>query len=509
MTGEPTILPLRSLRLFFAAAALALINFIVLVDLTVANVAVPHIAGGLAISPTQGTWAITSYAVADAITVPLTGWLAGRLGQVRCLTFSLLGFGFFSFLCGMANSIEMLVLFRIFQGFCGGPLMPLTQTLMMRIFPKDKMGTAMGLWSFGTITAPIFGPILGGTLSDTAGWPWIFFINLPVVAICLFLILRLLPSVREPQTLNRIDYVGLALLVLWVGAFQLMLDIGREHDWFGSIEVVALAVIAAVGCAAFVIWELYEEHPIVDIRLLADRALSISIVVTLVALLGYFSVVVIAPLWMQQTLGYTATNAGHVAAYSGLAAVLVTPLAGWLFSRVDCRLLISLGFVWVGGVTLMRTGWNAEADYWTFALPQFMQGLGVPLFAIGLATLPMSNMAAKDVASASGIMSFVRSITVAIAAAFSTTIWERDTRQAREGIVATLQDASGWIAAVQQKGAPVSQASALMERGIEVQAATVAAINVFAVCSVLFFIAAALVWISPKSAPQRQIEIGH
>lgn len=207
-------------RLLLAAFVIALSNFMVVLDTTIANVSVPHITGNLAVSSTQGTWVVTSYAVAEAICVPLTGWLAGRFGTVRVFIFGLIGFTVFSFLCGLATSLEMLVFFRIGQGLCGGPLMPLSQTLLMRIFPQEKHAQAMGLWAMTTVVGPILGPILGGLISDNLSWHWIFFINLPVGIVCVLAAMRLL-RVAETETISlRIDTVGLGLLILWIGALQ-------------------------------------------------------------------------------------------------------------------------------------------------------------------------------------------------------------------------------------------------------------------------------------------------
>ena len=246
--------PLSGTSLWLAAFGLALANFIVILDTTITNVSVPHIAGGLAISPSQGTWTITSYAVAEAITVPLTGWLAARFGTYRTLLFSLSGFALFSILCGIARTIELLVLLRVLQGLCGGPLMPLTQTLMLRVFPPEKMTAANALWGVTTIFAPILGPVVGGYISDNWSWPWIFYINLPVVVICVGIIVKLVARYETPTARERIDVVGLVLLVLFVGGLQLVLDLGRENDWFGSAMIVALALTSAIAFGAFVIW---------------------------------------------------------------------------------------------------------------------------------------------------------------------------------------------------------------------------------------------------------------
>ncbi|MGL6045493.1 MAG: DHA2 family efflux MFS transporter permease subunit, partial [Vogesella sp.] len=234
------IAPLQGGQLWLAALLLAAANFVAVLDTTIANVSVPNIAGSLGVSSSQGTYVITSYAVAEAITVPLTGWLAARFGTVRLFAGAMILFGVFSLLCGMATSLEMLILFRVLQGLAGGPLMPMSQTLLLQIFPKEKAGAAIGLWSMTTLVAPIMGPILGGVLCDEASWPWIFYINVPIAIACGYFGWHLLKRYQSPIMKMRFDTIGLALLVLWVGAFQIMIDEGKNLDWFGSPIIVGL-----------------------------------------------------------------------------------------------------------------------------------------------------------------------------------------------------------------------------------------------------------------------------
>lgn len=495
-------------RLGLAAFALALANFVVVLDTTIANVSVPHIAGGLAVSPSQGVWVITSYAVADAISVPLTGWLAGRFGSVRVFLSGLIGFGVFSFLCGVSTSLSMLVMFRIFQGLSGGPLMPLSQTLLMRIFPKDKQAAALGIWAATTTAAPILGPILGGLISDNWTWPWIFFINLPVVALCFFFVARLVTPFETNTVRNRIDVVGLVLLIVFVGSLQLMLDTGREYDWFESSWIVGLAIVAVIGFAAFMIWELTETQPIVDLSVFRFRGFVAGTIAISLGFGAFFAQIVLTPLWLQQVVGYTATNAGYVVAWIGLFAVFVSPLAARLTDVVDVRITITGGILWLFLMSFLRAQWTADADYWTLALPHILQGVGVPFFFIGLTALALGSVPPEKVVAAAGLMSFLRTLSGAIGTAIATSMWDSASAVARGGLVPDLNDARIAMERMQAAGLTLEQARTALDRLVEVQAATLGAIHVYVVAGVVFLIAAASVWVAPR--PRKgALQAGH
>jgi DHA2 family multidrug resistance protein len=497
--------PLTGFRLILAGAVLALTNFMVVLDTTIANVSVPHIAGSLGISSSQGTWIITSYAVAEAVCVPLTGWLAGRFGTVRTFTFGMIGFGVFSLLCGMSTSLGMLVACRIGQGLCGGPLMPLSQTLLMRIFKPEQRAQAMGVWAMTTVTAPILGPILGGTISDSWSWHWIFFINLPVAALCAFGAMRLLASSETKTEKMRIDGIGLALMLLWIGALQIMLDLGREHDWFGDPTIVALGVIAAVGLLVFLAWELTEDQPIVDLRVFRHRGFTVAVASLSFAFATFFASAVIIPQWLQASMGYTATYAGYATAFTGVAAVIMSPIVAKLSSKYDPRALVCFGILWMGMTSLLRVHWNSGADFWTLAFPQLLQGVGMPFFFIPLTTLALGAVEPKETAAAAGVMSFLRTMAGAIGTSISATMWDDSARVARSEIVGRLNTQAS-SDALSAQGFSLDQIRGVIAQLVDKEAMAVATTHIFLISAVVFAFAAMIIWLTPR--PTRAVEMG-
>jgi DHA2 family multidrug resistance protein len=505
MASADDFKPFTGSRLLLAGLVLGLANFMVVLDTTIANVSVGHIAGSLGISSTQGTWIITSYAVAEAICVPLTGWLAARFGTVRTFAFGMIGFGVFSVFCGLSNSLTMIVVCRIGQGLCGGPLMPLSQTLLLRVFPKEQHGQAMGLWAMTTVVAPILGPILGGTISDTWSWHWIFFINVPIAAICVFGVFRLLGTAETATRRLAIDGIGLALLVVWIGALQIMLDLGREHDWFEDGFIVVLAITAVVGLAAFVAWEITERQPIVDLRVFRHRGFTVAVVSLSFAFATFFASAVLIPQWLQVSMGYTATYAGYVTAFSGVGAVAMSPVVAKLLDRVDPRGLVCFGILWLGLTSLLRVHWTSGADFWTLALPQMLQGFGMPFFFIPLTTIALGAVEPEETASAAGVMSFLRTMAGAIGTSVSTTMYANSAVVARSEIASRLNsDATGQ--ALQGGGFGLEQVRGVIELTVTQESYALAINHVFLVSAAVFGVAAMIVWLSPR--PVRVVEAG-
>jgi len=509
MSAEASAPPaMGKTALILACLVLAGTNFMVVLDTTIANVSVAHIAGGLGISSSEGTWVITSYAVAEAICVPLTGWLTKRFGTVRVFVFGMAGFGLFSMLCGMAWSLGSLVAFRIGQGLCGGPLMPISQTLLLSIFPKEKHAQATGIWAMTTIVAPILGPILGGTISDNWGWHWIFFINIPIAIICALGAFALLRPAETRTEKAAIDTVGLVLLVLWIGALQLMLDLGREHDWFGSSLIVALAVIAAAGCSFFVAWELLDGKPVVDLRVFRHRGFTVSVTALVFAYGTFFASLVVIPQWLQGALGYTATWAGYATAFNGVAAVMMAPVVAKLSTKVDERLLVSFGILWLGGTSLIRVfWWTSGADFWTVALPQLIQGAGMPFFFIPLTTLALGAVEQDEVASAAGVMNFLRTMSGAVGTALATTVWYDGAQAKRAELSGVLNGASQTMQSLQAHGYTLEQSRLTISNLVDGQATALATGSVFVTAAIVFAAAASIVWLAPR--PKHAVSAGH
>ena len=480
--------PLSGGALVLGGLVLALANFLVVLDTTIANVAVPHIAGGLAVSPAQGTYVITSYAVAEAVSVPLTGWLTSRFGMVRTFIAAMIGFGVFSALCGLAPSLGMLCLFRVLQGLSGGPMMPLSQTLMLKIFPPKQQPMALGLWSMTTLVAPIAGPVLGGVLCDNVGWPSIFMINVPIAMLFAFLGWRVLKSQESPTIKTTIDTVGLGLLVIWVGALQLMVDEGKDLDWFNSPIIVTLGLTSLVGFCAFLIWELTEKNPIVPLKVFRHRGYAVAIVTLCVASAGMYGGLVLTPLWLQNYMGYTATWSGYATAMMGVLAVFAAPIAAQLASKVDPRGLVFLGVTWMGAMFFIRGEATTTMSFGQIALPILAMGVGMPFFFVPLMGMALSSVDPEETAGAAGLMNFARTLSGAVAISITTTNWENGATQFRAGLVGDVHP--GAVLDGFGIGA--------LDMLVQSQAVMLATNRTFLSVASLFGISALIVWLAPR-----------
>jgi DHA2 family multidrug resistance protein len=497
-SSTDNVQPLTGLALFLGAMCLAMANFLAILDTTIANVSIANIAGSLGVSTSQGTYVITSYAVAEAISVPLTGWLSRRFGSIRVFVTCLTLFGIFSVLCGMATSMGMLVVLRVLLGLSGGPLMPLSQTLMIRIFPPNKGHAAIGIWSMTTLIAPIMGPILGGYLCDEYSWHYIFIAKAPFAIVAAFFCWRLLKHFETPLLKSAIDKVGLLLLVVWVGALQIMLDEGKDLDWFESTRIQILAIVAVIGFIAFLIWELTEENPVVDLKIFRHRGFSTSMVTLSLGFGAFFAISVITPLWLQGFMGYTATVSGLTTAHMGMLAVFLAPIVASASSKRDPRIFVFFGVMWLGAWTLFRSFGSIEMTYDQISWPMFIQGIGMPFFFVPLTAIALGCVNENEMESAAGLMNFIRTLSGAIATSVMTTYWVNETRHVHAELVGVTHQSDTLSQTMQSTGEVGEQARSIFDLLLQSQSGMIATNQTFMMISVVFVVAASIIWFAPK-----------
>src|SRR6185436_5742565 len=415
---------------WIVAVAVMFATFMEVLDTTVVNVSLPHIAGNLSATIDESTWVLTSYLVANAIILPMTGWLARNFGRKRLLMTSVTGFTISSLLCGLAPNLPLLVMFRLIQGATGGAMQPLSQAVLLEAFPPHERGKAMGFWGLGIVVAPILGPVLGGWLTDTYSWRWVFYINLPV-GIASLVMTKL--YVFDPPYLRResssIDYWGIGLLALWVGSLQLALDLGQERDWFSSRFIATLIVMSGLGLVAFLWRQWVATEPVVDLRVFKIRTYSTG--VFLMTTLGFvlYGSLVLLPLMLQTLLGYPSLQAGIAMAPRGMGSLIGMPAVGLLIGRFDPRKMVAIGLV-VGAFTLFWLArLNLNAGYWDIFWPQFFQGLGLSALFVPLTTISMDPIPKERMGNATSLFNLMRNLGGSIGIAVTGTLLARKQQQ--------------------------------------------------------------------------------
>jgi DHA2 family multidrug resistance protein len=489
-------------QLALTSIALALGTFMQVLDTTIANVSIPTITGNLGASADQGTWVITSFAVANGISVPLTGWLMQRYGVVRIFIFAVLGFTLASFLCGVAWNLPSLIAFRVLQGGLSGPMMPGSQALLLMLFPPARKNLALALWSMTTLVAPICGPLLGGWISDNATWPWIFYINVPVglgvAAVCW----ANLKTRDTPTRILPIDRVGILLLAIWVGALQIMLDKGKDEDWFDSTLVITLAIITVVGFAAWMIWEWTERNPIVDFSLFRNRNFTLGLIPMSIGYAVFFSNIVLLSLWMQTQLGYTATWAGLIAAPGGIVAVIISPFVGRILARTDPRWLVSGSFVAFGLSYFLRSRFTTDAAVIDFIIPQLIMGLAMGTFFVAILSILLDGIPPMRVPSASALAIFCRTIAASFATSIAATVWDRREalHQSHLASASSIYDAPMTQALAQLKSLGMSDvaATAVLNRQLVNQSYLLASVEFFWASAIICFGLIGLIWFARR-----------
>ena len=431
--GRPQVNP------WIVAVYVMFSTFMEILDTTVVNVSLPHIAGSLSATVEESTWALTSYLVANAIILPLTGWLANHFGRRRLLMASVAGFTASSFLCGLAPSLTMLIAFRVLQGMTGGALQPLSQAVLLEAFRPEDRGKAMGFWGLGIVVAPILGPVVGGWLTDSYSWRWVFYINIPVgLASIIMTKLFIFDPPYIQRRSEKVDYWGIGLLAVGIGALQILMDRGQEDDWFASPAMRVLAVATVVGLAAFIVRELRTEHPVVDLRVFKIRTYSTG--VFLMTVLGFvlYGSLVLLPILLQTLLGYPSLQAGIALAPRGMGSFLAMPVVGLLVARTDSRRLLVLGLLG-GSMTLFWFGQlNLQAGYWDIFWPQFVQGISLGLLFVPLTTITMDPIPRENMGNATSIFNLMRNIGGSMGIAVSTTLLYRHGQEHRNLLGAHL-----------------------------------------------------------------------
>jgi MFS transporter, DHA2 family, multidrug resistance protein len=411
---------------WMVALTVMLPTLMVIVDTSVVNVSLDHIRGSLSAGIDEATWSITSYLAANAVIIPMTGWLSRFLGRKRLLIISVALFTLSSLLCGLAWSIQSLVVFRVLQGLSGGTLQPISQAILLETFPPSQHGTAMAIFGVGIMFGPIIGPFLGGWITDNWSWHWIFFINIPVgvVSILMSLLFIIDPSYLRGVKM-KIDYWGLIFLSVGIGCLQIVLDKGQREDWFSSDFIIWLCVASLISLVIFVIVEMFVEYPIVDLRILKNFSFSLGNIIIFFVFVNLFGSIVLLPIYLQSLMGYTATLAGVVLAPGGVATLVAMPIVGLLITKINSKGIVIAGLAVTAYSTYLMSMFNRLADFNTILWPRILMGFGVGLIIIPLTTLTLSRMKKEEMGNATSIFNLVRNIGGSFGVAISTTILTR------------------------------------------------------------------------------------
>lgn len=505
-----------SINPWIIAISVMLGTFMEVLDTTVVNVSLQHIAGSLSVTPEEATWVLTSYLVANAIVLPLTGWLANYFGRRNILLASVGGFTVFSFLCGIAPNLPTLIICRIFQGATGGGLQPLSQAILMEAFPEEKRGKAMAFWALGIVVAPMLGPVLGGWITDSYSWRWLFYINIPIGIAAVIMALMF---IHDPPYIKRgeggIDYWGIGYLAIGIGALQIMLDKGQEDDWFGSHFIVILAIFACIGFVAFIIRELTTPHPVVQLRIFKNRTYSTGVL--LMTILGFvlYGSTVLLPLWLQVLMGYPALTAGMAMLPRGLGSFLFMPLVGILTGKIEARKLLGTGLIVAAYSIYMLSLLNLNAGYWDIFWPQLLQGMSMGLLFVPLTTITNGPIPKEQMGNATSLFNLMRNIGASIGIASVTAIYSRHVQMhsndlsqninpynpASQSMVQAARQ--GFMAQGMDMATATKQAYASVYGMVQQQASMMSYIDTFFILAVMFAACLPLIFLM-KKPPKRE-----
>jgi DHA2 family multidrug resistance protein len=481
---------IRGLKLFFLSFAIGLGTLLISLDTFIANVSIPTISGDLGVSPDQGSWVITSFTVANAVVVPLTGWLTLMFGRVRLFAFSTIAFSIMSFFCGISFTLPMLLVSRFFQGLCSGCLIPLSQTLLLHIYPPDKKGLAIGLWGLVAMVGPVLGPFLGGWITDNYGWGWIFYINVPLGILAGGATYILLRDHESERKRPRLDLIGLSFFATGIISLQVMVDRGNDLDWFGSPMIITLGIISLICLTVFVIWEIYEDQPVIDLSLFKNWNFTTGTLTAAFAMMVIFSSLIIEPLWTQAQLGYTPLWSGLTLAPFGVFAVILFPLLGLFLHRVDMRIPLVISTIIFMVTFYHMSQLYPQASYESIALPRLWQGIGFAFLFVPLTAITLSHLPEERIASGAGIFSFMRMLFIGIGVSLAITFWQRRSQfyQSRltEYVIPSNQAYGEYYQDLSAQGIVGQQANAFVYQEVSNQAFTFSMLDYFHGAMVIF-----------------------
>jgi DHA2 family multidrug resistance protein len=510
--------PAATKNLWMIALAVMLPTFMEVLDTTIANVSLTHIAGSLSVSTDESTWVLTSYLIANAIVIPCTAWIGQRFGRKRFLLACVAVFTIASFFCGLATSLPMLLLMRVIQGAGGGAFQPIAQAILMESFPKEKQGQAMGVYGLGVVIAPIIGPVLGGWITDNYSWRWIFFIKVPAGFVAMMLIQRFIqdpPWVKDARP-GRLDLIGFSFMSLWLGCQEVVLDKGQEDDWFGSHLISAMAALALIGLAVFIIRELRAKDPIVDLRIMRNWNFSVGSVLMFCSGITLYSLTAIVPLFLQSLMGYSALQSGFAMIPRGLGAVVAMPLAGRLISIIPGRYLASIGFLTFALSSYALTRISLDVTAWILFWPLFLSGVSIAFMFVPLNTIALGSLKPEQIGNASGIFNLMRNVGGSVGISLVTTMVARSSQQ-HLAILTThvtpydpayLDTMARMTSTFTSQGAPAT-ASALalgtLYQGMVAQAALLSYLDLFALFALMCVCCVVLTLFLKASATSKPI----
>ena len=506
------------------AGTVMLATFMEVLDTSVANVALPHIAGSLSSSVDESTWVLTAYLVANAIVLPLSGWFSTLFGRKRFYMACVLLFTVSSAMCGFAPSLGGLIFFRVLQGLGGGALQPVSQAILRETFPREKQGMVMAVYGMGVVFAPVVGPTLGGWITDNYTWRWIFLINVPV-GICSLLLTSLLifdPSYLVRKSIKdglKIDYFGLGLLATGLGALEITLDEGQRNDWFSSHAILAAAIIAAVALVSVVFWELRRKDPVVDFHLLKERNFAISTLMMFILGFVLYGSTIALPLFLQTLLGYTAMQSGLALSPGGLAIMVMMPIVGFLLSKIEARWLVMVGLV-VSSIGLWQMSrFDLQVDFRSAVMARIVQSLGLAFLFVPINTAAFYYISKQNTSYATGIINLARNIGGSTGIAMSTTLIARREQFHQQRLldhVSTLDGAyrsalQGFQQMFHAQGASAAEAASEAQRMIynlvQRQASVLAFLEDFRLMALTFLAVIPVVFLMKKIRP-RKVELG-